>query len=87
MENLFDVKVKDLRELLRERPTPVHFSYRKADGTIREAVGTLRKGLIPESKEPKDLGFNTGDNLRYYDMQKEAWRSLTKDCSLINVLE
>ena len=36
-KNLIDIKVKDLRELLHERPTPVHFSYRKADGTIREA--------------------------------------------------
>jgi hypothetical protein len=90
MENTtFDNKQKELREQLMARPTPVHFTYRKADGTIRDAIGTLRPGLIPVSKEPKspNLNDNPSLNLRYYDLQKEAWRSLTQDCSIINILD
>ena len=88
-KNTFDNNQKELREQLMARPTPVHFTYRKADGTIRDAIGTLRPALIPESKAPKtpNLNDNPSLNLKYYDLQKEAWRSLTQDCSIINILE
>lgn len=88
MINVFDIiKVEDLRELLQNRPTPVHFSYQKVNGTLREALGTLNQNLIPENKKPKESSINFGTNLRYYDLEKDAWRSLVTDCSILKLLE
>ena len=88
MENIkIEIKVEDLRELLHERPTPVHFSYQKADGVLREALGTLNQDLIPADKKPKDSSINYGNNLKYYDLEKNAWRSLVTDCSVLKLLE
>mgnify|MGYP001766777086 CR=1 FL=1 len=51
MANIVDIN--ELREFLRGQD-PVHFSYRKTDGTIREAVGTLNPDLIPSKFAPKE---------------------------------
>ena len=88
MINVFDIiKVEDLRELLQNRPTPVHFSYQKVNGTLREALGTLNQNLIPENKKPKASSINFGTNLKYFDIEKDSWRSLVTDCSILKLLE
>lgn len=79
MANIVDIN--ELREFLRGQD-PVHFSYRKSDGTIREAVGTLNPDLIPSKFAPKETSKNVGENLKYFDLEKEAWRSIQLDASI-----
>lgn len=86
MANVFDITQEELRENLQGQ-VPVTFSYRKANGEIRIATGTLNPFLIPELKKPKETDRNVGSNLKYFDLEKDAWRSLTQDCSLINIIE
>lgn len=86
MANEFDITQEELKYNL-QGYVPVTFSYRKNNGEIRIATGTLNPSLIPEGKMPKDTGKNLGVNLRYFDLEKESWRSLTQDCSLIKIIE
>ena len=59
--------------------TTVTFSYWKKDGSIREAHGTLRPDLIPESLHPKgNPSIHHSINpsiINYYDLNRQAWRS------------
>ena len=51
----------------------VSFSYKKKDGSIREAVGTLLKTAIPAI-----AGERKSDPVKvqvYYDLEKQQWRS------------
>lgn len=55
----------------------VKFSYTKKDGTIRTAIGTLKKNLLPET-----LGTGrkpSPEVLVYYDTEKASWRSFRKE--------
>lgn len=55
----------------------VTFTYLKKDGTIRTAIGTLKKSLLPET-----LGTDrkpSHDVLVYYDTEKSSWRSFRKE--------
>ncbi|MCK9544882.1 MAG: SH3 beta-barrel fold-containing protein [Novosphingobium sp.] len=84
---MFEINIEDLRKSL-HGTTPCHFSFMKKDGTMRNAVGSLNEKFIPEDMLPKDPSANfTGDNLKYFDLDKKAWRSLSKDCSLIQIIE
>lgn len=54
----------------------VKFYFKKVDGSVREAYGTLKENLIPAT---------TGDNRKkndtvttYYDTERESWRSFKK---------
>ena len=65
--------------------TTVTFSYRKKDGSIREAHGTLCPDLIPPEKKPVTSGQAGISGLSakkksyaffpYYDLSRQAWRS------------
>lgn len=83
---MFYIPIEDLRKNL-YGSTPVYFSYFKKDGTLRKAIGTLNEKLIPEEMRPKDPSANTGANLKYYDLEKKAWRSIQIDCSLVQIFE
>ena len=84
---MFEVTIDVLHSSL-HGTTPVSFSFMKKDGTMRNAVGTLHMDLIPEGMKPKDSSANfVGDNLKYFDLEKNAWRSLSKDCSLVQIIE
>ena len=65
----------------------VLFTYFKdTDGTMREAKGTLNALLIPEENKPKGTGVPGKihyEILRYYDLERKAWRSF-KTAYLIN---
>ena len=69
-------RIEDIRTDLRNGY--VHFSYVKADGSIRVALGTLNPALIPADKTPtthdmlpsrERLGI-----INYYDLNKDDWR-------------
>ena len=77
------VKTEEFKEIL--RMGKVHFEYTKKDGTLREAIGTLNPELIPGDMKPKDSSTNI-TNTRYYDLDKNAWRSISYETKEINVL-
>jgi len=80
------VKLDELRQVLQmER---ARFEYKKRDGTVRQAYGTLQFAFIPENLQPKS-GNNTDyeySNFRYFDLDKNAWRSISSDTKEVNVL-
>ena len=58
------------------------FVYRKADGTIRTALGTRSAALIPAEKLPKgdmsdkvEILDNGVKAIPYFDLEKMEWRS------------
>lgn len=54
----------------------VRFYFRKVDGTIREAFGTLIPSMLPETK---GTGRKTSDTLQtYFDTEKQEYRSFKK---------
>ena len=86
MENDIDT----LFELLRKGVA--HFFYRKKDGTIREAYGTLNdeildKANIPRGQSRYDHSKRNPGSLTYFDLlsqdkrtdQRGAFRCLTKE--------
>lgn len=60
----------------------VEFYFKKTDGTLRQAFGTLKEGLIGEVK---GTGRKPNDNLQvYWDTEKEEYRCFKK-CNLIKI--
>ena len=76
-------KIEDIRTDLRNGY--VHFTYVKADGSYRVALGTLSPLLIPADKQPKpekteqDIALQENRDrlglISYYDLNKDGWRS------------
>lgn len=59
----------------------VEFYFKKTDGTLRQAFGTLLSDRVPETKGTK----KTADNCQvYFDCEKEEWRCFKK-CNLIKI--
>lgn len=60
----------------------VKFYFKKVDGSIREAYGTLKENLIPatsgESRKKNDTVAI------YFDTEKQSWRSFKK-ANLLNI--
>lgn len=68
-----------LRALLHKKV--VEFYFKKTDGTLRQAFGTLMSSRIPETKGTK----KTADNCQvYFDCEKEEWRCFKK-CNLMKI--
>ena len=68
-----------LRALLGKKV--VEFYFKKTDGTLRQAFGTLMSGRIPETKGTK----KTADNCQvYFDTEKNEYRCFKK-CNLIKI--
>ena len=73
-------KVLKLKEALKKGV--VKFYYQKLNGEIRTAWGTLKEGLISETKGTER---KKNDSLvTYYDNEKQAFRSL-KVANLIKI--
>jgi len=77
------ISIKALRNILQEGK--IRFEYEKKDGSKRQAYGTLWEGCIPDDKKPSGMGY-VGSNLRYYDLDKEAWRSIGTDVSTVKII-
>ena len=53
----------------------VKFYFRKVDGTIREAYGTLRADLIPQTEASSADSRKKNDTVQaYYDTEKMSFR-------------
>ena len=62
----------------------VKFYFKKTDGTLRQAFGTLKENLIGEVK---GTGRKPNDNLQvYWDTEKEEYRCFKK-CNLVKMAE
>jgi len=54
----------------------VKFYFQKVDGSLREAYGTLKESLLPETK---GTGRKANDTLQtYYDTEKGEYRCFKK---------
>ena len=76
------------RELLREawsfnrfrralRDHVVKFTFRKKDGTIRQAIGTTNFFFVPEGQmpiRPHKEQAKSSYTITYFDLEKQEWR-------------
>lgn len=68
-----------LRALLGKKV--VEFYFKKTDGTLRQAFGTLMSDRVPETKGT----HRTAESCQvYFDTEKEEWRCFKK-CNLIKI--
>ena len=66
---------EDLREKLKNGP--VRFAFRKKDGSLRMAYGTLDLSKIPQDHHPKTGNPASPKILPFYDLEKFCWRSVS----------
>ena len=73
----------DLNFMLREKISDglVHFSFKKKDGTIREAFGTINPDLFKKITG-NEINANNGESSTqnpaigvYFDIESTGWRS------------
>lgn len=75
---LNDFKVVYTEEAIKERLASgdVHFTYRKKDGTEREAYGTRNTDIIiVNDVMPSSNGSEKTGVITYYDLNSKGWRS------------
>lgn len=68
-------ELEDLLEQLHMRI--VRFSYRKTDGSFREAIGTLKPSVLDKlsvGMKPRRHTSWRSDCIVYYDLDREDWR-------------
>jgi hypothetical protein len=69
----------NLDALMRQlRQGAVHMFYRKKDGTLREAYGTLSDNFIPHRYWPAGKREAREYLVNYWDLQKGGWRAFQK---------
>lgn len=66
---------EDLKSKL--RLGPIKFAFHKKDGSVRNAYGTLLMSQIPEDQHPKSGTEASPKIIPFYDLEKEAWRSVS----------
>ena len=66
--------IEDLKNRLKSGP--VNFAFRKKDGSLRLAYGTLDMTKIPDDQHPKSGNEASPKILPFYDLEKFAWRSI-----------
>ena len=72
---------KDLARLKRLlKNGVVEFSYKKKDGSLRKAKGTLKDELLPETDKDDERKRNLSkDCLYYFDLKKDDYRCFLRD--------
>ena len=70
------IKVNDFRKLLRNNKE-VEFTFKKKDGTLREAKGTTEISVLENNYAvPSGTGNVTPiDVVKFFDLDKLEWRS------------
>ena len=69
------MKATELKAALRKGL--VKFTFKKLDGTIREAFGTRNMKYVPTENHPKGTGVEVDSVVKFYDLDKQAWRSVS----------
>ncbi len=62
---------------------PTLFAYKKKDGELRPAIGTLNSAQIPVELTPKTPAKKNENNVVYFDLQRKKWRT----CKAINIIK
>ncbi len=75
--------VQDLRTHLQQRV--VKFMFVKTDGSLREAIGTLNLGLIPNSSHPTSGRPAPESVVNFWDVMKGAWRAVSANSQVFLV--
>jgi len=70
------ISVPELRKLLRK--SIVNFEFIKLDGEVRPARGTTMLKYIPQEDHPKGIRPSSDAVATFFDLDKEAWRSVSK---------
>lgn len=70
------ISVPELRKLLRKHI--VNFEFIKLDGKVRPARGTTMMKYIPKEDQPKGIRPSSDMVATFFDLQKDAWRSVSK---------
>lgn len=72
---------KDLARLKRLlKNGVVEFSYKKKDGSLRKAKGTLKDELLPETDKDDERKRNLSkDCFYYFDLKKDDYRCFIRD--------
>jgi hypothetical protein len=59
----------------------VEFYYQKVDGSVRQAFGTLKENIVPQTQGVR----RSAESCQvYYDTEKQEWRCYKK-CNLIKI--
>ena len=75
------VNPKYFKEVIRSilKHNKVNFKFEKKDGSLRESYGTcnvIEATIKNKEAKPKGTGAAEADHIiKYYDLEKEAWRS------------
>lgn len=70
------ISVDELRKLLRKKI--VNFQFIKLNGEVRPATGTTMMKYIPPSDHPKGIRPSSPKVATFYDLDKDAWRSVSR---------
>jgi len=78
------MKPEELEKKLKEGI--VHFAFKKLNGELRPSKGTTKMDLIPSSDHPKSGGRSAPSVVVFYDLNKNAWRSVSRRTEFIKIL-
>ena len=80
-QQIREKRAKDLSRLKKLLKTGVvEFSYKKKDGSVRKAKGTLKDELLPETDKDDERKKNLSkDCFYYYDLKRDDFRCFLKD--------
>lgn len=74
----FNITEEAIKEVLASGD--VYFTYRKKDGTEREAYGTRNTRIIEDhNATPVGKGTEKAGVIAYYDLESEGWRCFKID--------
>jgi hypothetical protein len=80
-QQIREKRAKDLSRLKKLlKAGVVEFSYKKKDGSVRKAKGTLKDELLPETDKDDERKKNLSkDCFYYYDLKCDDFRCFLKD--------
>lgn len=82
MSEALKVAWANIKLKLKMQKEIVKFYFQKTDGSIREAFGTLKETLLPETKGTDRKPNDTIQT--YYDTERQEWRCYKK-ANLISI--
>ena len=80
-QQILEKRSKDLSRLKKLLKTGVvEFSYKKKDGSVRKAKGTLKDELLPETDKNDERKKNLSKECFYYfDLKRDDFRCFLRD--------
>ena len=80
-QHISEKRSKDLSRLKKLLKTGVvEFSYKKKDGSVRKAKGTLKDELLPETDKNDERKKNLSKECFYYfDLKQDDFRCFLRD--------